>query len=172
MMQRALTVFIIRRTMEWENKPGAQNKGRAPLGEAVAGLWSYLSRVFREGDFDVEKNSSQTVTYSHGNNCQTCSRAHRLPHRQRSHELLFIPALKTSSDCLRNTYWVLFCVIFFSQRDAFSCCLTLQQSADGQQSVFLDGKWIPFQLGADLWDFSFTSIYWLSLQSSKSLHWD
>lgn len=125
-MQRALTVFIICRTMEWENKPGAQNKGRAPLGEAVAGLWSYLSRVFREALFDVVKNSTQTVTYSHGNNCQTCSWAHRLPHRQRSHELLFVPALKTPSDCLRNTYWVLLSVFLpsLSIDASSSCCLT------------------------------------------------
>lgn len=72
-----------------QNKPAEQNKGKAPLGKAVTGLWSYLTCLQRDWLWCSE-NSSQTVTHSHENNCQMCSWAHRLPCRQHRHELLFI----------------------------------------------------------------------------------
>lgn len=72
-----------------QNKPAEQNKGKAPFGEAVTGLWSYLTCLQRDWLWCWE-NSSQTVTHSHENNCQTCSWAHWLPCRQQRHELLFI----------------------------------------------------------------------------------
>lgn len=47
-----------------QNKPAEQNKGKAPLGKAVTGLWSYLTCLQRDWLWCSE-NSSQTVTHSH-----------------------------------------------------------------------------------------------------------
>lgn len=79
-----------------ENKLAEQNKGKAPLGEAVTGLWSYLTCLQRDWLWCSE-HSSQTVTHSPENNCQTCSWAHWLPCRQHRHELLFILCSKCLS---------------------------------------------------------------------------
>lgn len=90
MMQRGLTVFIICCTMKWKTKLAEQNKGKAPLGKAVTRLWSYLTCLQRDRLWCSEK-SSQAVTYSPENNCQTCSWAHWLPCRQHRRELfLFV----------------------------------------------------------------------------------
>lgn len=70
-----------------QNKPAEQNKGKAPLGEAVTRLWSYLTFLQRDRLWCSE-NSSWTVTYSPGNNCQKCSWAPWLPWRQYRFELL------------------------------------------------------------------------------------
>lgn len=87
-MQHALTVLFIDSTMEWKTNRRNKTKEKAPLGKAVTGLWSYLTCLQRDWLWCWE-NSSQTVTYSPENNCQTCSRAHWLPRRQHRHELLF-----------------------------------------------------------------------------------
>lgn len=84
-----------------KNKPAEENKGKAPLGEAVAGLWSYLTRLPRDGLW-CSANVSPAATHSHGNNCQTCSWARRLPRGRRRRELLFILSSKNVSRCRRS----------------------------------------------------------------------
>lgn len=85
-MQHAPTVPIIFSNNKEQNTLTGQNKGKAPLGKAVTRLWSYLTCLQRGLLWCSE--SSQTVTYSPENNCQTCSRAPSLPCRQHRFELL------------------------------------------------------------------------------------
>lgn len=98
-MQYALTLYHLLHNGV-ENKLAEQNKGKAPLGEAVRGLWSYLTCLQRDWLWCSE-NPPQTVTHSPENNCQTCSWAHWLPCRQHRYELLFIRCLK----CLLIVLW-------------------------------------------------------------------
>lgn len=121
-----------------ENKLAEQNKGKAPLGKAVKGLWSYLTCLQRDWLWCSE-NSSQTVTQSPENNCQTCSWTHWLACRQHRHELLFI-LFKISSSCFMNSHcsmsWVLLLDIYRSFWFNLFCLWTVRSF------VCVWGQWL------------------------------
>lgn len=131
MMQRGLTVFIICCTMKWKTKLAEQNKGKAPLGKAVTRLWSYLTCLQRDRLWCSEK-SSQAVTYSPKNNCQTCSWAHWLPCRQHRRELfLFVQLFLLFCMLCCVASWVLLHDMPFWRRECLPLTVRVQAGNKG-----------------------------------------